>query len=115
MYSLISNSQSKCITDAEQLHSALQDALSKSSDYKGGMHWKTVSGKEYLYRQLDRKGNAKSLGPRSEKTEELLAAFSARKSELASRVAELKEKMRVQSRVNAAHRVGHVPNEVVDI
>ncbi|MDI9334268.1 MAG: hypothetical protein QM533_07805 [Cytophagales bacterium] len=33
------------------------------------MHWKTVGAKEYLYRTLDGKGTAKSLGARSTETQ----------------------------------------------
>ncbi len=115
MYSPISNVQAKSVIDSEQLHAAFRDTQLKSQDYTSGMHWKTVSGKEYLYRTLDRKGNAKSLGPRSAATEEVLLKFTERKKELSERLSSLKEQLRVQAKVNAAHRVGHVPNQVADI
>lgn len=115
MYQPINSAQAKSAIDSEQILAAYRDAVTKAQDYAGGMHWKTVSGKEYLYRTLDRKGNAKSLGPRSEKTEQILAHFTHRKAEIADRVKSLKEQLEIQAKVNAAYRVGHVPNQVADV
>ena len=50
------------------------------------MAWKTVSGREYLYRVADRKGNARSEGRRSSETEAKYAAFKATKAALQDRL-----------------------------
>lgn len=115
MYAPLSNDQAKVLIDAEQLFGGYQDALVKYADYHGGMHWKTIAGKAYLYRTLDRKGNAKSLGVRSAETECTFEAFTSRKAMLKERVAELRTRLDVQKKVNAAYRLGHVPNEVAAV
>lgn len=115
MYTLLSNAQAKQYIDAAQIHEGLLDAKLKAQDYAGGMHWKTVSGKEYLYRTLDRHGNAKSLGPRSPKTEQILSDFVRRKMSVSERLISFRENSETNTRVNAALRLGAVPNEVADV
>lgn len=115
MYSDLSNAQAKTVIDAEQAFEAYRDAVDKFAAYQGGMHWKTVKGRDYLYRTLDRKGNAKSLGPRSPETEAVQHSFVQRKAELKDRVDVLAERLNIQQKVNVAFRVGHVPNEVADV
>jgi hypothetical protein len=60
----------------------------------GRLHWKTVSGKEYLYRVIDSRGNAKSLGRRSDETEALYGDYR--------RALETREKSSEQLRMYAA-------------
>ena len=115
MFSPLSNAQAKQFIDATAAFDSLRDAQRQAKDYRGGMHWKTVAGKDYLYRSSDRRGNAKSLGPRSAATEQMLAEFSRRKLEIAERVASLRELADTTARVNAALRLGAVPNEVADV
>ena len=49
---------------------------------KGGMHWKKIKGKEYLYKYRDRYGHGSSLGPRSPHTEALWGEFGRQRREL---------------------------------
>ena len=111
MYLPISNAQAKAVIDSDQLFAAYKDTIAKSRGDGRGMHWKTIAGKEYLYRTLDSRGTAKSLGARSPETEEIFAAFTSRKE----RLRDLKEQLAVQARVNAAYRAGHVPNATADV
>lgn len=111
----ITSAQAKSVIDSDQILAAFRDAQTKSLDYVGGMHWKTVGGKRYLYRTHDRKGNGKSMGPESEKTHQILDQFTKRKEELATRMASLKEQLSLQAKINVVYRAGHVPNEVADI
>jgi len=115
MYTSLSNAQAKQFIDSTNAAEGLRDAMRQQQDYRGGMHWKTISGREYLYRTLDRHGNAKSLGPRSPDTERILVEFMRRKSSLAERVKALKELCQTHARVNVALRVGTLPNEVADV
>ena len=62
MFSPLNNDQAKQAIDCEQLFTGLQHTERSLADYAFGMHWKTVAGKEYLYRTHDRRGNGKSLG-----------------------------------------------------
>ncbi|ABM97389.1 nucleotidyltransferase family protein [Methylibium petroleiphilum] len=115
MYSVLSNAQAKQYLDAVAVFEDWRETSRQVLEYRGGMHWKTVAGRSYLYRTKDRLGNAKSLGPRSDATEQLYEQFTARKEALTSRLADLKETMRTHARVNAALRLGSVPNEVADV
>jgi hypothetical protein len=111
----LTDDQAKQVIDAEQTYQAWWDAWRASRDYVGGMHWKAVAGKEYLYKTHDRKGNAKSLGARSGATEAIASEFHARKQEAESRLKTLSERLRTQERVNAALRVGSAPNIVAQL
>jgi len=115
MYKIISNAQAKAVIDSEQLFLAFQDAAMQNQSCQGGMHWKTVAGKDYLYRIHDRLGNGKSLGVKSEKTQEIYNKFTQRKALLKNRLTELKDRLNIQAKINAAYRVGHVENNVAAI
>jgi len=115
MFFPISNAQAKAVIDSEQLFAAYQDTSMQSQGYQGGMHWKTVAGRDYLYRIHDRLGNGKSLGVKSEKTIQIFNTFTERKVLLKSRMNELKERLNIQAKINAVYRVGHVDNHVAAI
>lgn len=70
------------------------------------MHWKTVSGKEYLYKSLDRKGNAKSLGARSDATQAVEQHFHTQKALYKARVQSLADTLATHSKINPALRLG---------
>lgn len=59
----------------EQHYDAWIGAARALADLPYGMHWKTISGREYLYELRDRAGNGKSLGPRNEETERVHAEY----------------------------------------
>lgn len=72
------------------------------------MRWKAVRNAEYLFRDRDRHCNGKSLGPRSEKTEALLAAFTAGREAAQERLRLITEKIDEQARLNKALRLNRV-------
>ena len=115
MFQPINSLQAKYTIDSEQLLMAYKDAAVRAQDFVGGMHWKSIGERQYLYKTRDRKGNAKSMGPRSEKTEEILAQFTKGKEASEERLKSLKAQLQTQSKINRAVRAGHVPNEVADI
>jgi hypothetical protein len=115
MYRLLSETQLKQQIDAEQTYVAWRDASAKALNFVGGMHWKQVAGKEYLYRSLDRHGRAKSLGPRSAETENILSRFNQQKAESKQRLESLTASLATQSKINAALRLGSAPNIVADL
>jgi hypothetical protein len=114
MYPLDS-AQSKQVQDSILVFEALRDAHQKYRDYRGGMHWKTINGRKYLYKTLDRRGNARSLGPESPETVEMEVQFKRRKEALKERIKALQAQMDRHERVNRALRVGSVPSEVASI
>ena len=88
---------------------------SARSAYTYGMRWKAVRNAEYLFRDRDRHGNGKSLGPRSEKTEALLAAFTAGREAAQERLRLITEKIDEQARLNKALRLNRVPRVVARV
>jgi hypothetical protein len=54
--------------------------------YADRLGWKTISGKQYLYRIRDRRGNGTSLGPRNPDTEQLHAEYQSAKTALREQV-----------------------------
>lgn len=112
----ISNAQAKQYLDAVAAFEGLRQAEHDALAYRGGMHWKTAAnGREYLYKTKDRLGNATSLGVRGPNTEAVYDNFVRRKDELTKRISHLRETLAVQQRMNAALRLGTVPNEVADV
>jgi hypothetical protein len=111
----MSDDQRRIYVDAAQLHEAYMDAFAKSRAYRGGMHWKKVKGKEYLFRSLDRYGYGKSLGPRSKETESIYDEFHNKKRQVQARLKQLKEKLKEQARYCKAARIARVPRVVTAI
>lgn len=105
----LSEAQTKQVIDAEQAYAAWQDAWGASRTWAGGMHWKTVAGRAYLYRTQDGTGNAKSLGLRSLETEQIAAQFHAGKAAAQLRLKNLKATLALQAKVNAVLRLGSAP------
>lgn len=83
-------------------------------ELRGGMHWKTIAGKEYLYRAYSNK-RSRSLGQRSPETEQQLAQFAAKQARAKERLAHLSELVRTAGKINSVHRAEHVANAVADI
>lgn len=86
---------STALTD-EQLRAAinLADAYEawlplarKEPAYSARLQWKTIAGRQYLYRIRDRHGNGTSLGPRNADTQRTYDEYQAAKTELRDRVA----------------------------
>jgi hypothetical protein len=111
----MNDDQRRIYVDAAQLHEAYMDAFTKSRAYRGGMHWKKVKGKQYLFRSLDRYGYGKSLGPRSKETESAYSEFHKNKKQIHARLKPLKEKLKEQARFCRAARIARVPRIVTAI
>ena len=111
----MNDNQRRIYADAAQLHEAYMDAFTKSRAYRGGMHWKKVKGKQYLFRSLNRYGYGKSLGPRSKETESTYHEFHKNKKRVYARLKPLKEKLKEQARFCRAARIGRVPRIVTAI
>lgn len=111
----MNDDQRRTYIDAAQLYEAYGDVFAKSRAYRGGMHWKKVKGKEYLFRSLDRYGYGKSLGPRSQDTESTYHEFHNNKKHVHDRLKLLKEKLKQQARFCKAARIARVPRIVTAI
>lgn len=76
MYQSFTDEQRRLLLNLSQYYGAYIDAerdRNRASAFP--VHWKTVSGRDYLYEIIDSRGNAKSKGPRSSKTESLHQAW----------------------------------------
>jgi hypothetical protein len=75
--------------------------------YKGRMRWKTIHGREYLYKVRD--GVEKSLGPKSPETEKIKADYTEARTRLKRRATTLRKKIESRSAINRALRLGQMP------
>lgn len=108
-YRGLSSDQLRTVIDAQQLFEAWSDALERLHTLRGGMHWKTVADKQYLFRTRDRRGNGKSLGPRSPETEKILETFRRDKAQARERETGLRRRLAEHARFCKAARVARVP------
>ncbi len=95
--------------EAVAAHRSFLAAWRRSRPFKGGMHWKKIGGRAYLYRYRDRFGHGRSLGVRAEQTEALFAAFSRDRLAAATRLREARAYLAEQARFCRAARLNRVP------
>jgi hypothetical protein len=100
--------------DSKSTFQAWEAAVKAAREVRGGMYWKPSGRTEYLIRTSPT-NTQKSLGPRSPETESIYTAFIARKMAAEQRESDLRERMRVNQRLNRALHVGRAPTIVVDI
>jgi hypothetical protein len=77
-----SDNQQRIYDRMARHYQAYRELSQKSRAFRGGMHWKRIKGREYLYQYRDRHGQGRSLGPRSPQTEEVYAAFGRGRREI---------------------------------
>ena len=89
-------------------------ATKDAKKFAGGMYFKREGTYEYLVKTSPDNRQSR-LGPRDEKTEETLLAFTEGKGKMEARLRSLRESLRESERLNKALRVGRVPSVVVDV
>lgn len=100
--------------DAKAVFEAWESARAKAAAVRGGMLWRTTKGREYLIRTgVDNK--QKSLGVRSEATEDMYSRFITRKEAAEARLKTLVDELDRHRRLNRAVHVGRVPDILVAI
>ena len=97
------------------IYQAYLQARRDSRPLKGGMHWKKIRGKEYLYRYRDRLGHGESQGPRSEHTEQLFADYTRKRREITARLNQERQRLKEQARFCRAARLHRVPKAAARI
>lgn len=116
MYSVpLSEQQSLFLVESSQLYEAWIAAYRHAQSYRYGMRWVKSKGQEYLVRLHDAKGNGKSQGPRSVKTEEIYAAFNEGKLRAEERLRGLSQRMQQQAALNRAAKIGRLPTVIGEI
>ena len=111
----LSNQQRLHQVNTEQLCENFRLASVHAATYRYGMRWKTVRGTQYLFRDNDRRGNGKSLGPKAPETEAVLTAFVAGRAAAQERLKQITEKVQEQARLNKALRLNRVPRVVARV
>lgn len=111
----LTNQQRLHQVNTEQLFENYRSAEIHAASYRYGMRWKKVRNSEFLFRDKDRRGNGKSLGPRSPQTEQLLSAFTAGRGVAQERLKSITEKIQEQARLNKALRLNRVPRIVARV
>ena len=100
--------------DAKGAFTALEQAKLRAKEFRGGMVWKTVKGKNYLVRTTTR-GAQTGLGAQCGETEAIYQKFTTRKARAEEMRAGLKQAVAKHQRLNRALRVGRTPNIIVEI
>ncbi|MDP1605176.1 MAG: nucleotidyltransferase domain-containing protein [Rhodocyclaceae bacterium] len=108
----ISHNQRLAWVNSSQLCEAWRDATESWRGYRYGLRWKRVNGVDKLFRQADRLGNGRVIGPRDESSEQLLAEFQQGKLRARARLESLREKLAEQARMNVALRLARAPTLV---
>lgn len=100
--------QARQTVDAEQVFAGYEGARGEwERRFSGAMSWKTVAGRDYLYRK---RGDIwKSLGPRGPDTEGLETQFRAGRVFAQDRVSALAARLDAMAPVNRALRLGRLP------
>ncbi len=69
-YSKIDERLIRLIIDAHQAFESYEASAKRVANFKGSMNWKTIKGKDYLYRRFNDQKDA-FIGPRNEETENI--------------------------------------------
>jgi hypothetical protein len=107
--------QQQTLNRAVKAYQAYLEAVQASQPLKGGMHWKKVKGREYLYKYRDRYGHGSSLGPRSPHTEQLWAEFRRQRLGIAALLSARRQQLAEAARFCRAALIQRVPEPVTRI
>jgi hypothetical protein len=107
--------QQRTLDQAVQAFQAYRGALKASRPLKGGMHWKKIKGRHYLYQYRDRYGHGRSLGPRSPVTEQLFQEFGRQRQDSAARLGRRRQQLAEAARFCRAALIHRVPDPVVRV
>jgi hypothetical protein len=100
--------------DARSVFTAFEEVTGQAKQVRRGMYWKAQSGRDYLIR-TSVNNTQKSLGVRSEQTEETYRRFIDRKSVSEERLGQLQKTMLKHQRLNRALFVGRTPQIVIEL
>jgi hypothetical protein len=107
--------QQRTLNRAAEAYQAYLEAVQAGQPLRGGMHWKKIKGREYLYKYRDRYGHGSSLGPRSPHTEGLWAEFGRQRREIAALLGARRQKLAEAARFCRAALIHRVPQPVARI
>ncbi len=111
----LQENQRRILEMAVAAYQAYGEARKDSLSFKGGMHWKKIKGRQYLYRYRDRLGHGGSLGPRSPHTEAKFREFERQRQETLARLAVRRRELAESARFCRAALLHRVSDPVVRI
>lgn len=111
----LSDQQRLFLVESDQIYRAWREVLWRYRDYKYGMRWKNVNGKDYLLRLTSASGNSRSLGPRTPETEQIFQQFQDGKALAEEKYQSLKVRLDSQRKLNRAVRLGRMPSIIGEI
>jgi hypothetical protein len=83
--------------------------------FRGGMHYKRIKGREYLYRYRDRLGHGESLGPRSPEHDHILAVFRRERQAALDQLKAAQQELKEQARLARALRLNRIPRVMAQV
>ena len=111
----LTEGQRQIFRAAAEVYRDYLDTVRQGLAHKGGMHWKKIRGREYLYRYRDRLGHGESLGRRSEQTELIFAEFCRERREALARLRDQRLRLAEQARFCRAALIHRVPRTTARI
>jgi hypothetical protein len=109
------DNQQRTLESAVAAYQAYLEAVRARRPFAGGMHWKKIRGRDYLYQYRDRAGHGSSLGPRSPDTERLLEDFRRRRQANAAELDTRRQQVAEAARFCRAALIHRVPDPVVRV
>lgn len=111
--------ETRYVSEVRALWQTVGPLMRRRAALVGGMQWKTVGGREYLYRYqpdpVSRKKRSTSIGPRSPETQAAHAEFLACREQVRAELAEVIPKLDTFARMGKALRLNRLPEPVADI
>jgi len=114
-YRELSANQVRVQVDTAQTFEAYRDVRAARRRFAGGMTWRTVGGREYLIKILNRNGRTKSLGPRSSETERTYEQFVNGKAASLARLKEMQTSLAEFAGMSRGVGINRVPRIVCDV
>ena len=111
----LSDQQRLFLVESDQLYRAWREVMWRHDDYRFGIYWKTVKGRDYLVRLNDHAGHGRSLGVRSDATELIYQEFVTGKALAKSKYDGIKARILSQARLNQAIRLGRIPHVIAEV
>ena len=112
---VFNDEQLRVAANLRQYYDAWRSAKRDAAQLTGYMAWKTVKGRQYLYRLTDTKGNGTSLGPRTAETEARFAAFTRSREQIASRVKGASEQLEITGALYRSLHLGAIASPAAAI
>ncbi len=109
------DSQRQTYRTAIEIYREYLETVRQNRLLHGGMHWKRIRGREYLYRYRDRFGHGESLGPRSKTTEQIYSDFGRQRREVKARLQARRLRLKEQARFCRAAVLQRVPTTAAKI